>query len=91
VTVEVLRETRKQAMLVPREAVIRELQETFVFEADGKVARKRAVAIGLEEAGRIEVTGGLKAGEQVIVSGQGGLKEGAPIAIGDNSEPAKKG
>jgi membrane fusion protein (multidrug efflux system) len=91
VTVEVLRQTRKETMLVPREAVIRELQETYVFVADGKAARKRAVTIGLEEAGRIEVTGGLKAGEQVIVSGQGGLKEGAPIAIGENPEPAKKG
>jgi membrane fusion protein (multidrug efflux system) len=91
VTVEVLRETRKQATIVPREAVIRELQETFVFVADGKVARKRAVTLGLEEAGRIELTGGVKAGEQVIVSGQGGLKEGAPIAIGENPESVKKG
>jgi membrane fusion protein (multidrug efflux system) len=81
VSVEVLRETRAQALLVPRQAVIRELNEAYVFVADGKVARRRPVEIGLEEGTRIEVTSGLKAGEQVITAGQGALKDQAPIAI----------
>lgn len=91
VTVDVLRETRKEAILVRREAIIRELQEAYVFVADGKVARKRPVTLGLEEGGRVEIRSGLKAGEQVVISGQGGLKEGAPIAIAESADPAKKG
>jgi membrane fusion protein (multidrug efflux system) len=81
VTVEVLRETRTGAVLVPRPAVIRELQETYVFVAEGKVARKRIVSVGLEEGDRLEIRSGLKAGERVITAGQGGLKDQAPIAV----------
>ena len=87
VTVEVLRETRNNAVLVPRPAVIRELQETYVFVADGKVARKRVVDVGLEEGDRLEIRSGLKPGEQVITAGQGGLKDQAPISVA----PAKAG
>jgi membrane fusion protein (multidrug efflux system) len=81
VTVEVLRETRANAVLVPRPAVIRELQETYVFVAEGKVARKRVVDVGLEEGDRLEIRSGLKAGEQVITAGQGALKDQAPISV----------
>jgi membrane fusion protein (multidrug efflux system) len=81
VTVELLRETRAQALLVPRAAVVRELQESFVYVAEGNTARKRAVTLGLQEGDRLEVVGGLKAGEQVVVSGQGGLKDQAAIVV----------
>lgn len=87
VTVEVLRETRANAVLVPRPAVIRELQETYVFVAEGKVARKRVVNVGLEEGDRLEIRAGLKPGEQVITAGQGALKDQAPISV----VPAKAG
>jgi RND family efflux transporter MFP subunit len=81
VAVEVLRETRPSAVLVPRPAVIRELQETYLFVADGNVARKRPVRLGLEEGDRLEIREGLAAGESVITSGQGGLKDLSPITV----------
>ncbi len=81
VSVEVLRETRAQALLVPRQAVVRELHEAYVFVAEGKIARRRAVEVGLEEGARVEVTRGLKAGEHVVTAGQGALKDQAPIAV----------
>lgn len=81
VTVEVLRETRPRALLVPRPAVIRELQETYVFVAEAATARKRPIEVGLEEGDRIEVTRGVAAGEKVITAGQGSLKDGSAIAV----------
>ncbi len=81
VTVDVLRESRPRALLVPRQALIRELSDTYVYVAEGGVARKRTVSLGLEEAERVEITAGLKAGERVIVSGQGALRDQAPIAV----------
>ena len=81
VTVDIVRETRADAVLLPREAVIRELQEAYVFIANGEVAEKRAVALGLEEGGAIQAISGVDPGEQVIVAGQGGLKDGSPIKI----------
>jgi membrane fusion protein (multidrug efflux system) len=81
VTIDVVRETRPAAMLLPREAVLRELQSAHVFVASGEKAEKRTVELGLEEGERVEVITGVAAGEQVVVAGQGGLKDGSPIKV----------
>jgi membrane fusion protein (multidrug efflux system) len=81
VTVEVVRETRARALIVPRTAVVRELHEAYVFVADGAVARKRLVEVGLEEGVRLQILSGVKEGEQVVTSGHGALKDEAPIAV----------
>ena len=81
VNIDIEKETRASALVIPREAVIRELQTAHVFIVDGTVAKKRDVSIGLEESGKLEVTSGLKPGDQVIIAGQGGLKDGSKIKI----------
>jgi membrane fusion protein, multidrug efflux system len=81
VNIAIIRETRANAVLVPREAVVRELREAHVFVTDGKTAHKRAVTVGLEEGSVVQATAGLKPGEKVIVAGQGGLKDGSPVKV----------
>lgn len=81
VTINIVRETRADTVLVPREAVIRELQKAHVFIADGELAEKRAITLGLEEGDFVEALSGVEAGDQVIVAGQGGLKDGSPVKI----------
>jgi len=81
VSVHIVRETHSDALLVPREAVLRELQSSHVFVTAGETATKRAISLGIEESGQVQVLGGLEAGEQVIVAGQGGLREGARVRI----------
>lgn len=84
VTVNIIRESRDGVLLVPREAVIRELQKAHVFVASDGAAQKRVVQLGLEESGRIEALSGVEAGDSVIVAGQGGLKDGSPIKVLDS-------
>ncbi|MGB5816519.1 MAG: efflux RND transporter periplasmic adaptor subunit [Thermoanaerobaculia bacterium] len=81
VTINIVRETRADTLLVPREAVIRELQKAHVFIAAGELAVKRDVTLGLEEGDYVEALTGLVEGDQVIVAGQGGLKDGSPVKI----------
>lgn len=81
VQVNVVKETRPESILVPREAVIRELNNAHLFVAKEGKAEKRDVEVGIEEGGFVEILGGLEAGEKVIVAGQGGLKDEAPIKI----------
>ncbi len=81
VAVDIVRSTRPSATVLPREAVLRELQASHVFVAEKGLAKKRSVTLGIEEGDRVEVLSGVKAGEQVIVAGQGGLKDGSPIKI----------
>jgi membrane fusion protein, multidrug efflux system len=81
VTVEIVRETRPDAVLMPREAVLRELQSAHVFVvAEGK-AERRDVTLGLEEGGAVQALSGVEPGDQVIVAGQGSLKAGAPVRV----------
>src|SRR5205814_1661947 len=58
VTIDIVRETHPQAVLLPREAVIRELQDAYVFVASAGIAEKRTVSLGLEEGTRIEALSG---------------------------------
>ena len=88
VTVDIVRETRSATLLVPREAVLRELQKAHVFVANEAVAEKRAVTLGLEEGDYVEALSGVTAGETVIVAGQGGLRDGSPVKILGDAESA---
>ena len=91
VTIDIVRTTHAQAVLLPREAVIRELQDAYVFVAAGNVAEKRTVALGLEEGGHVEALSGVRPGEQVIVAGQGGLRQGSPIKVIPSPEASDLG
>jgi membrane fusion protein, multidrug efflux system len=80
VRVEIVAEQRPAALAVPVEAIIREDEDAFVMVAgaDHK-AHKRKVTIGLTTPKQVEITGGLTAGDAVIVQGQQGLPDGATI------------
>lgn len=81
VSIGIVREQREAAVLLPRESVLRELRSAHVFVTDGATAEKRSVSLGLEEGDIVEALGGVEAGEQVIVAGQGGLKHGAKVKV----------
>lgn len=81
VNIDIVRETRPDVVLLPREAVIRELQKAHVFVVDGEVAKRRPVSLGLEEGNSMEIVSGVDAGEQVVIAGQGSLKDGSAIKI----------
>ena len=89
VTIDIIRESRPDAVLLPRQAVLRELQSAHVFVARNGVAEKRPVQLGLEEGERIEVLAGVKPGERVIVAGQGSLKQGSPVELLAESQKTK--
>lgn len=92
VAVDITKETRPRALVIPREAVIRELSEAHVFVVEGDVARKRIVQLGIEESTRVEAREGLAAGDRVIVAGQGGLRDGSPVKVLDvvaRAEPVR--
>ena len=81
VTVDIVRETKPSALKVPREAVIRELREAHVFVMEGNVAKRRDITLGIEEGDYVEALSGVKAGDKVIVAGQGALKDGSAVKV----------
>jgi len=79
VRVDVVRERRAGALVVPKESVVRELQKTYVFIDDGGTAEKRAIELGLEEGAVVQALSGVEEGERVITAGQGALKDGSAV------------
>ena len=60
----------REALAVPKQAVVTEQGQTFVFVFDGgETFEKRAVTLGAEGADFYEVNSGLKAGERVVTDG----------------------
>lgn len=89
-------ETRENAVVIPRTAMIEnvetyiepetntvELRRNYsVFVAQGdSIAVRKQLTLGLEQGERVEVIDGLAEGEKLIVTGQSGLRERAPIRI----------
>jgi len=84
VGIHIVRETRQESIVIPMDAVIRELQKAYVFVVEGDSAKKRDLELGLQEGERVEVLTGVDEGEQLIVAGQGGLKDDSLVKILDS-------
>jgi len=79
--VAIVYERKLNALQIPRTALLDTEGQPKVFVVkDGKAA-ERAVKLGLSNGAWIEVTEGLKDGEQVVVVGQGAVKPGATVRV----------
>jgi multidrug efflux pump subunit AcrA (membrane-fusion protein) len=80
---EILLSTRRGALLVPRAALVARTARnaaTVVVAEDGH-AHVRAIETGIRSGDRVEVVSGLRVGEEIVVQGQYGLPDGAPIRV----------
>lgn len=89
-------ETRNQTVVVPRSALIENVQTLIEPESntiqitrsysafvvkDDSVAVKRDLDLGIEQGDRVEVLSGLQAGEQIVVTGQNSLEDSSKVRI----------
>jgi RND family efflux transporter MFP subunit len=81
VQIDIDAETKTGVVVVPTSAVVREGEERAVFVVMGDTAKRRVVMTGLEAVDTIEIVSGVQSGENVIVSGQNGLPDGAKVTI----------
>lgn len=89
-------ETRDNTVVIPRSAMIEQI-ETYIepetntveirrkyaaFVAEGDtIARQRELELGLEQGERVEILSGLKPGEKMVVTGHRNLSNGDRIRI----------
>ena len=81
VRVEIQTDTRPDAILIPKKAVLEEDGEHYVFIANGDTAKRTKVLLGYEWSGQVEIRQGVSAGAKVVVAGHGTLKDGGKIKI----------
>lgn len=80
--IQVLYDTHANATVIPRSAVISEDDQNHVFVvAEDGTANRRAIELGYEKNGIVEITSGVTAGEQVITAGKGSLNNGTAVEV----------
>jgi len=83
--VAIVYERKLDALQIPRTALLDTDGQAKVFVVTNGKAMERAVKLGLSNGAWIEVTEGLKDGEQVVVVGQGAVKPGAAVRVVNSS------
>ena len=83
--VAIVYERKPDALQIPRTALLDGDGPPKVFVVKDGKALERAVKLGLSNGAWIEVTDGLKDGEQVVVVGQGAVKPGAAVRVVNSS------
>ena len=81
-TVYIATETRPDAIVIPKKAVLRERDENRVFVITAEdLVEKREVVLGFSEEDRVEVLEGIQEGEGVVTVGYEGLADGYAVNI----------
>ncbi|HVS01401.1 MAG TPA: efflux RND transporter periplasmic adaptor subunit [Thermoanaerobaculia bacterium] len=94
VRVDIITDTREEALVVPRSALVAEGRRWYVYRLDreGTAAEKVEVTLGYEAPERVEVlpVGGspLAPGTPVVVAGAGALSDGSPVEVMAERETA---
>lgn len=73
--------SEREAMLIPRQAIVGSLQEPIVYVANNNKAIAKSISVGIEKGTLIEVLSGLDPQDQVIISGQNNLSDNTEISI----------
>lgn len=73
-------DTSAHALLVPEQAIWPNGEQKMVYVVKEGVAKLVPVTLGTRIPGQVEVTSGLKDGDEVVVAGQLKLRDGAPVA-----------
>ena len=79
VGVEIILDRREQAILVPKRAVVYDGGRRYLFTVRDSVATRVRLDAGYEDHHAIEARSGLAAGDQVVVLGHNGLKDGTRV------------
>lgn len=78
----------RHALVVPAEAVTRDIGGAYLYVVDNGIARRRVIQTGLSNDRLVEVTSGLEPGDQVVTVGQFRLQDGDPVKIVAAAAPA---
>lgn len=79
VGVRIITDTRLDAVLISKRAVVYEGGERYVFTVVKDRAVKKKLTVGFEDPNQVEALSGFEVGTPVIVLGQSGLKDGSQV------------
>lgn len=81
--VRIVYDTRDNALMIPKGAVMSEDGTNSVYVLTDRLVFRRTIQTGYENGANIEVTGGLSDGDSVITVGQSSLQDSALVQVVD--------
>jgi membrane fusion protein (multidrug efflux system) len=83
-------ETRPEASLVPKPALVYDEEVPYLFVVDGERVQRVKVELGLTDRERAEIVSGIELGQEIVLAGHAGLKDGGLITrVDENGKPAE--
>jgi membrane fusion protein (multidrug efflux system) len=76
-------ERRSDALLAPLDAVVFEKAGAFIFMVEEGKAKKIPVQTGFNDGANVELTGGVKAEQSLILVGKRTLSNGQAVAVAE--------
>ncbi|MGE5351957.1 MAG: efflux RND transporter periplasmic adaptor subunit [Acidobacteriota bacterium] len=73
--------TGRQALAIQRGAIVTSIKNPKIYVVENGVAKLRDIIAGKETNRRVEVLGGLRPGDNVVISGQNNLSDNARVTI----------
>ncbi len=86
--VRVIFSERASAMTIPEEALMPMGADQYVFRAVEGKAQRVQVKIGLRRNAKVEVTAGLRPGDEVVTAGQLKIRDGAAVNANPQGGPS---
>lgn len=81
-------EQHADALIIPATALVKEDNQTVVYVVEDGSAVRRIIQTGIRSGDNIEVLSGLDGHEKIVVTGQGGLRDGSRVlATIDTEDP----
>lgn len=85
--VEVRVDQRPDALLAPLETVVVMRDRSSIFVVEDGIAARRQVTTGYVSDGVVELLDGADEGDEVVSTGQGGLRDGTPVRVVASHSP----
>lgn len=88
VQVELVTAVHDEAIRIPKKALIYDNDQIFLFRlADDRLVERIPVVPVLEDTEFVEPAEGLDLGDEIVVAGQSGLKDGSKVRLPGDPEP----
>jgi membrane fusion protein (multidrug efflux system) len=81
INVQIIIDTHKDAILIPKTAIVYENEYMNVFIVKDSLAHKIRLSAGFQDNEKVESLERINAGDKVVVVGQAGMKDKTRVAI----------
>lgn len=81
--VQIIYDTRLGTLLIPKQAVIEEDENTSIYVVQDSQAFRKPIERGYTDSKYVEILSGIEEGTQVITAGQGSLRDSTKVEVID--------